>query len=301
MFPRDFKELLSVFNSHGVRYLLVGGYAVSLHAQPRATEARVAGPEWPRVRPDSRAAGTDGKHLSMADAWAVYDRPYDDNRVEFLEASTFTMPVHEFEFPNREYFDRWLRDGGPFWEALTHLPIESGHTFSFVPENCPKEWAGQIEKAVLGGFDDTTYCREEEEFVVRHLRGSRGNAVIFGVNRSSRRVRTMDPRFQLLATGPSSTGINDGMVVLCGGAVTPDDVREALIIAESPFVCAALLETQEEEPVEWIRANLGEGTPGALPARTVGLIVEAYRGEGLLFWSASPVARCAGSAGQTSD
>jgi hypothetical protein len=29
---------LSVFNSHNVRYLLIGGYAVSLHAQPRATK-----------------------------------------------------------------------------------------------------------------------------------------------------------------------------------------------------------------------------------------------------------------------
>ncbi len=38
MFPSDFKELLSDFNSHNVRYLLVGGYAVSLHAQPRATK-----------------------------------------------------------------------------------------------------------------------------------------------------------------------------------------------------------------------------------------------------------------------
>ena len=38
MFPPDFKELLSVFNSRGVRYLLIGGYAVSLHAQPRATK-----------------------------------------------------------------------------------------------------------------------------------------------------------------------------------------------------------------------------------------------------------------------
>lgn len=36
MFPPDFKELLSVFNSRKVRYLLIGGYAVSLHAQPRA-------------------------------------------------------------------------------------------------------------------------------------------------------------------------------------------------------------------------------------------------------------------------
>jgi len=34
----DFKELLSAFNAHEVRYLIVGGYAVSLHAEPRATK-----------------------------------------------------------------------------------------------------------------------------------------------------------------------------------------------------------------------------------------------------------------------
>jgi hypothetical protein len=33
----DFKELLSVFNAHSVKYLIVGGNAVSFHAQPRAT------------------------------------------------------------------------------------------------------------------------------------------------------------------------------------------------------------------------------------------------------------------------
>ena len=38
MFPPDFKELLSVFNSRKIRYLLIGGYAVSLYAQPRATK-----------------------------------------------------------------------------------------------------------------------------------------------------------------------------------------------------------------------------------------------------------------------
>lgn len=34
----DFKELLSAFNAHHVKYLIVGGYAVSFHAQPRATK-----------------------------------------------------------------------------------------------------------------------------------------------------------------------------------------------------------------------------------------------------------------------
>ena len=37
MYP-DFKELLSIFNAHRVKYLIVGGYAVSFHAQPRVTK-----------------------------------------------------------------------------------------------------------------------------------------------------------------------------------------------------------------------------------------------------------------------
>ncbi|HEU4560856.1 MAG TPA: hypothetical protein VFS20_23595 [Longimicrobium sp.] len=35
--PKDFKEFLSLLRSHGVRYLLIGGYAVSYHGYPRAT------------------------------------------------------------------------------------------------------------------------------------------------------------------------------------------------------------------------------------------------------------------------
>ncbi|MGH9378531.1 MAG: DUF6036 family nucleotidyltransferase [Terriglobia bacterium] len=34
----DFKELLSIFNALSVKYMIVGGYAVSFHAQPRATK-----------------------------------------------------------------------------------------------------------------------------------------------------------------------------------------------------------------------------------------------------------------------
>lgn len=35
---QDYKDLLSAFSAHGVKYLIVGGYAVALHAQPRATK-----------------------------------------------------------------------------------------------------------------------------------------------------------------------------------------------------------------------------------------------------------------------
>jgi predicted nucleotidyltransferase len=35
--PRDFREFLSLLNSHGVDYLLVGGHAVAFHGYPRYT------------------------------------------------------------------------------------------------------------------------------------------------------------------------------------------------------------------------------------------------------------------------
>jgi hypothetical protein len=35
---QDHKDLLSAFHAHGVKYLIVGGYAVIFHAQPRATK-----------------------------------------------------------------------------------------------------------------------------------------------------------------------------------------------------------------------------------------------------------------------
>ena len=35
---QDYKDLLSAFQSHGVKYLVVGGLAVIYHAQPRFTK-----------------------------------------------------------------------------------------------------------------------------------------------------------------------------------------------------------------------------------------------------------------------
>jgi len=35
---QDHKDLLSAFRAHGVKYLIVGGYAVIFHAQPRFTK-----------------------------------------------------------------------------------------------------------------------------------------------------------------------------------------------------------------------------------------------------------------------
>ena len=38
MMPKDLKELLRAFNDHEVKYLIVGGYAYGVHAEPRATK-----------------------------------------------------------------------------------------------------------------------------------------------------------------------------------------------------------------------------------------------------------------------
>ncbi len=35
--PEDLRQLLSVLNEHGVEYLVVGGWAVGFHSEPRAT------------------------------------------------------------------------------------------------------------------------------------------------------------------------------------------------------------------------------------------------------------------------
>lgn len=36
--PKDFKEFLQLLDANGVEYLVIGGYAVSYHGYPRATD-----------------------------------------------------------------------------------------------------------------------------------------------------------------------------------------------------------------------------------------------------------------------
>lgn len=53
---KDFKEFLNLLNSHGVRYLLVGGHAVGYHGYPRATGDLDV---WIAVDPDNAARTVD--------------------------------------------------------------------------------------------------------------------------------------------------------------------------------------------------------------------------------------------------
>lgn len=38
MMSKDMKELLRALNAHAVKYLVIGGYAFGVHAEPRATK-----------------------------------------------------------------------------------------------------------------------------------------------------------------------------------------------------------------------------------------------------------------------
>jgi DNA mismatch repair protein MutH len=68
MYP-DFKELLSTLNAHKVKYLIVGGYAVGFHAQPRATKDLDI-----FIRPDA------GNAKAVHDALAAFGAPLKDVR-----------------------------------------------------------------------------------------------------------------------------------------------------------------------------------------------------------------------------
>ena len=75
MFDRDFKDLLSVFDAHNVEYLIVGGYAVSLHARPRGRKTgtryistseialRRVGYSWRGCAPNITARGRHGRGM----------------------------------------------------------------------------------------------------------------------------------------------------------------------------------------------------------------------------------------------
>jgi hypothetical protein len=39
----DYRELLSILNAHRVKYLVIGAYAVAIHAQPRNERPRHSG------------------------------------------------------------------------------------------------------------------------------------------------------------------------------------------------------------------------------------------------------------------
>jgi len=93
---QDYKDLLSVFDAHGVKYLIVGGYAVIFHAQPRFTKDLDI-----FVRADSANA------RAMHAALAAFGAPLEGIRPE--------------DFTDRNSFFRFGRDPRGF-DILPDIP-----------------------------------------------------------------------------------------------------------------------------------------------------------------------------------
>src|ERR1700740_2200332 len=81
MMPKDLKELLRAFNDHAVKYLIVGGYAFGVHAEPRATKDLDL-----FTRPDKENSE------ALFRALAQYGAPLDGlNPADFMDGSVFQI------------------------------------------------------------------------------------------------------------------------------------------------------------------------------------------------------------------
>ena len=81
MMPKDLKDLLRAFNENGVRYLVVGGYAFGVYAEPRATKDLDL-----LIRPD------DANGAAVYRALTQYGAPLDGlGPQDFVDGSTFQI------------------------------------------------------------------------------------------------------------------------------------------------------------------------------------------------------------------
>lgn len=81
MMPKDLKDLLRAFNDHSVRYLIVGGYAFGVHAEPRATKDL-----------DVLIRSDEENSASIFRALTQYGAPLDGlNPRDFMDGSTFQV------------------------------------------------------------------------------------------------------------------------------------------------------------------------------------------------------------------
>lgn len=81
MMPKDLKDLLRAFNDHSVKYLVVGGYAFGVHAEPRATKDLDV-----LIRADEENSAAVFRALTQ------YGAPLDGlNPRDFMDGSTFQV------------------------------------------------------------------------------------------------------------------------------------------------------------------------------------------------------------------
>lgn len=155
---RDFKELLSVLNAHRVKYLIVGGYAVSLHAEPRATKDLdvLIGPS---------AENSKAVFAALAEFGAPLEGMTPKDFMEpgsFFRMGTPPVMVDILSSISGVDFDQ-------AWEHRVEFPIDSGLNASFISRDdllAAKLAAGRpqdlADAAALGEHVDSMEQRSHE-------------------------------------------------------------------------------------------------------------------------------------------
>jgi hypothetical protein len=196
------------------------------------------------------------------------------------------MPLHQFSHSLERFIRGQLGLGGALWSAFASLPFERGHTFTFLPPAFPADLAGRVDEALLGRYQDQTSFEEEHSYIRDHIRRKTGNAAVFGLNT----VRPDDigrlTRFGIVTLRSGFSQGYSKLLVLAGTHVDIGDIQDAMCLACCPFILGALIETGRPSPLDFVVAAAAEeATSDTLRQKTVGVIVEAYRGEGTLFWT----------------
>lgn len=79
--PTDLKDFLRAFNNHGVKYLVVGGYAYGVYAEPRATKDL-----------DIFISSDEGNSRAVFEALEQFGAPMDGlSTADFKDGSTFQI------------------------------------------------------------------------------------------------------------------------------------------------------------------------------------------------------------------
>ncbi len=117
----DFKDLLRLFGAHSVRYLVVGGYAVSHHAQPRFTKDLDL---W--IEPDCA-----NRRCSSG----IWNTPHRSHRIRLRPGRIAVLHRHA---PEPARFPHY-RSGTPIHRMLAHKnPSRNRRHFSPLPfQACP--------------------------------------------------------------------------------------------------------------------------------------------------------------------
>jgi predicted nucleotidyltransferase len=134
---KDFKDLLSAFHDHNVKYLIVGGYAVSFHSQPRAT------------KDIDLFIGTDAENAEAAySALAAFGAP-----IEAISREDLADP---------RYFIRFGRE--PL--AVDIMPSIDGVNFRAA-------WDRRVEAVIDGGDGQKAFFISKEDLIAAKLAAGR--------------------------------------------------------------------------------------------------------------------------------